>query len=111
MRGVFVPRDACAIACGAEDVVRALAAAGIEAVRTSSRGLFWLEPLVEVEEDGVRWGFGPLDAPGAETLAAALAGGAPRMRALRAPQASVAGTSSRNSVLSPICTATGTPAR
>jgi formate dehydrogenase iron-sulfur subunit len=52
---VFVPRDAAAIGVGADRVAEALrqaaAARGIDLtlVRTSSRGLFWLEPLVEVE--------------------------------------------------------------
>ncbi len=74
---VFVPRDAAAIACGAEAVVAALAAAGFPPTRTSSRGMFWLEPLVEVEHDGRRYGFGPLDAAGAKALAEALAAGTP----------------------------------
>jgi formate dehydrogenase iron-sulfur subunit len=62
---VFVPRDAAAIAVGADRVAKALhhaaALRGIDliVVRTSSRGLFWLEPLVEVETPGGRIGFGP----------------------------------------------------
>ena len=62
---VFVPRDAAAIAVGADRVAAALrqaaAARGIDLtlVRTSSRGLFWLEPLVEVETPTGRMGFGP----------------------------------------------------
>lgn len=80
---LFVPRDAAAIACGAEAVVAALSEgarrAGLEIslTRTGSRGLLWLEPLAEVEIDGLRHGFGPLDAAGAEALVAALAAGAP----------------------------------
>ena len=70
---MFVPRDAAAVAVGADDVAAALAraaqAAGrqIEIVRTGSRGMLWLEPLVEVEIDGVRHGFAlvePGDAAG-----------------------------------------------
>jgi formate dehydrogenase iron-sulfur subunit len=62
---IYVPRDAAAKALGAEDVVRALMAeAGargltVEIVRTGTRGMIWLEPLVEVERDGVRHGYGP----------------------------------------------------
>jgi formate dehydrogenase iron-sulfur subunit len=62
---VFVPRDAAAIAVGADRVAEALRAAamarGIDLtlVRTSSRGLFWLEPLVEVETPAGRIGYGP----------------------------------------------------
>ncbi len=80
---VFVPRDAAAIACGADDVVAALATAAkkqkikLEIVRNGSRGMLWLEPLVEVEDAGVRYGFGPMDAAGATKLVAAFAKGGP----------------------------------
>lgn len=63
---LYVPRDAAAKALGAEDVVAALSAEaearGLEVAitRTGSRGMVWLEPLVEVEIDGRRHGFGPL---------------------------------------------------
>lgn len=65
---IFVPNDATAVACGADRVARALgealAARGIEAVivRNGSRGLFWLEPLVEVETPAGRVGYGPVKA-------------------------------------------------
>lgn len=55
---VWVPRDAAAKALGADDVAAAFAAAGAEVVRNGSRGMIWLEPLVEVERDGVRVGYG-----------------------------------------------------
>ena len=46
---VYVPRDAAALALGADAVASLLAQAGdVEVVRTGSRGLFWLEPMVEV---------------------------------------------------------------
>ncbi len=67
---VFVPRDAAARALGADAVAVAVMAeaarAGIDItlVRTGSRGMVWLEPLVEVEVDGTRMGFGPMT-PGA----------------------------------------------
>jgi formate dehydrogenase iron-sulfur subunit len=70
---VFVPRDAAALAVGAEAVARAFAVAGAEVVRTGSRGLLWLEPLVEVETPQGRRAYGPVtpaDVP------AILAGGA-----------------------------------
>jgi formate dehydrogenase iron-sulfur subunit len=62
---IYVPRDAAAKALGAEDVVRALRAEAeargidIEIVRNGTRGMIWLEPLVEVERDGLRHGYGP----------------------------------------------------
>ncbi len=60
---IYVPMDSAAKALGAEDVVDALRAAAPDAqiVRTGSRGMIWLEPLVEVEIDGVRHGYGPAD--------------------------------------------------
>ncbi len=64
---LFISRDAAAVAVGADHVAVALARAAardgraIEIVRTGSRGMLWLEPLVEVEVAGVRYGFGPID--------------------------------------------------
>jgi formate dehydrogenase iron-sulfur subunit len=72
-RRVFVPRDAGAIAVGADRVATALVEAAkratleIEIVRTGSRGLYWLEPLVEVETPTGRVAYGPIrpdDVPG-----------------------------------------------
>ena len=51
---IFVPRDATALALGAEATARAIVDEAkrrgieIELVRNGSRGMFWLEPLVEV---------------------------------------------------------------
>src|SRR4051794_40453412 len=53
----------------------------IELVRTGTRGACWLEPLAEVEIDGVRHGFGPVttaDVPGLFD-AGFLTGGAHRL--------------------------------
>ncbi|HEY5623350.1 MAG TPA: formate dehydrogenase, partial [Gammaproteobacteria bacterium] len=70
---VFVPADTAARSVGADGVADAVAAAAkdggaeIELVRNGSRGLYWLEPLVEVEADGVRHAYGPIsveDVPG-----------------------------------------------
>jgi formate dehydrogenase iron-sulfur subunit len=70
---IFVPRDATALAVGAERVVAALraqaTARGVEAtiIRNGSRGMFWLEPLVEIDTSEGRIGFGPMtpaDVPG-----------------------------------------------
>ncbi|MBW4022204.1 MAG: formate dehydrogenase [Proteobacteria bacterium] len=71
---VFVPRDAAAIAVGAERVAQALSRVAAEKgidltlVRTSSRGLFWLEPLVEVETPQGRIGYGPATVADAEGI-------------------------------------------
>ncbi|MFC0160725.1 formate dehydrogenase beta subunit [Mameliella alba] len=60
---IYVPIDSAAKALGAEDVVAALRAEAPDAdiIRTGTRGMIWLEPLVEVEIDGVRHGFGPAE--------------------------------------------------
>jgi formate dehydrogenase iron-sulfur subunit len=58
---IFVPRDAAALAVGADDVAAALAGHA-EVVRTGSRGLFWLEPMIEVETPAGRIAYGPVEA-------------------------------------------------
>ena len=64
----WIPRDAAALAAGADDVVRTLAALAAERglplnlVRNGSRGLLWLEPLLEVATPAGRVAFGPLQA-------------------------------------------------
>lgn len=70
---VYVPLDSVAVALGADALVAAIQAEGaargvsVEIVRNGSRGMVWLEPLVEVVTDAGRVGFGPLtvaDVPG-----------------------------------------------
>jgi len=63
---LYVPRDTTALALGADDVAEALVrearrrGMAIELVRNGSRGLFWLEPLLEVEVEGERLAFGSM---------------------------------------------------
>jgi formate dehydrogenase iron-sulfur subunit len=63
---IFIPRDAGALAVGAEEVAEAFAAAAssrgmqIEVVRNGSRGLYWLEPMVELVTPQGRVAFGPM---------------------------------------------------
>lgn len=63
---VYVPCDSSALALGADKVAKAIEEMAaerkmnIELVRNGSRGLYWLEPLVEVEVEGVRQGYGPV---------------------------------------------------
>ncbi|CDN55913.1 Formate dehydrogenase, beta subunit [Neorhizobium galegae bv. officinalis bv. officinalis str. HAMBI 1141] len=65
---IFVPRDAAALALGAEKVANAIiaeiAARGLDAkvVRNGSRGMFWLEPLIEVSTEHGRIAYGPVKA-------------------------------------------------
>ncbi|MBL8387356.1 MAG: formate dehydrogenase [Hydrogenophaga sp.] len=63
---VYVPRDSAALAVGADEVAAALqsqaASRGLslQIVRNGSRGLFWLEPLVEVATPAGRIAYGPV---------------------------------------------------
>lgn len=58
---VWVPVDAAARALGADEVAEAVRREmGVAPTRNGSRGMIWLEPLMEVEIDGVRHGFGPV---------------------------------------------------
>ncbi|MGL4289810.1 MAG: formate dehydrogenase beta subunit [Phreatobacter sp.] len=65
---VFVPIDAAALSVGAESVVRAIRREAdrrgqpVEIVRNGSRGMLWLEPLVEVETPTGRVAYGPVAA-------------------------------------------------
>ncbi|MBB4842693.1 formate dehydrogenase iron-sulfur subunit [Paucibacter oligotrophus] len=65
---VFVPADSAALALGADAVAATLQAEcarrgqALALVRNSSRGLFWLEPLVEVQTAAGRVAFGPVQA-------------------------------------------------
>ncbi len=70
---VYVPGDAAALALGADDVATAIMIAAakrgakIHIVRNGSRGLFWLEPLVEIVTTRDRIAYGPVtadDVPG-----------------------------------------------
>ncbi|WP_271410265.1 formate dehydrogenase beta subunit [Pseudomonas sp. Q1-7] len=66
MLRLCIPCDSVARAVGADEVAVALAREAekrnlpLEIKRTSSRGLYWLEPLLELETDEGRLGFGPL---------------------------------------------------
>ncbi|MFD2172706.1 formate dehydrogenase beta subunit [Rhodobacter lacus] len=63
---VWLPLDASAKACGAEEVAVALmmeaARRGVEITlcRNGTRGMSWLEPLLEIETPAGRIGFGPM---------------------------------------------------
>ncbi len=59
---IFVPHDTTSLSLGADDVAAAIKAKmpGAQILRNGSRGLCWLEPLVEVETPAGRIGFGPV---------------------------------------------------
>jgi formate dehydrogenase iron-sulfur subunit len=72
---VFVPIDTTAAALGADQVAAAIAGNGadVEVIRTGSRGAFWLEPLVEIEQGGSRVGFANVGVDDVPALLEALA--------------------------------------
>lgn len=76
MTRVFISRDMASVALGADEVAQAFAAAGCEVVRTGSRGLFAIEPLVEIDTPAGRVGYGPI---GPEDVAAVLDGTHPAL--------------------------------
>ncbi|MBC7737455.1 MAG: NADH-quinone oxidoreductase subunit NuoF [Candidatus Saccharibacteria bacterium] len=57
---IFVPLDSAAVALGADEVAAAIGDRA-EVVRNGSRGMVWLEPLVEVETPEGRLAFGPME--------------------------------------------------
>jgi formate dehydrogenase iron-sulfur subunit len=64
---VYIPCDTTAVACGADKVARGIERLArernreIEIVRNGSRGLFWLEPMVEVTTPEGRIAYGPVE--------------------------------------------------
>jgi formate dehydrogenase iron-sulfur subunit len=82
MRGlrIYVPGDAAAVAVGADDVAGAIEMiaerTAVDIVRNGSRGLHWLEPMVEVATSEGRIAYGPVAVSDAETIfKAAIANG------------------------------------
>jgi formate dehydrogenase iron-sulfur subunit len=74
---IYIPRDSGAKAVGADDVASRIAKVAearnisIQIIRNSSRGMFWLEPFVEVESPEGRMGYGPVNEADVESLFAA----------------------------------------
>ena len=63
---VYVPRDSSALSLGADRTAKAIVAEAakrgveVDLIRNGSRGLFWLEPFVEVATDKGRVAFAPV---------------------------------------------------
>ncbi|MDC0172138.1 formate dehydrogenase [Gammaproteobacteria bacterium] len=75
---IFIPQDTTALALGAEKV-SFLVAKGVESrglnadiMRNGSRGMFWLEPLVEVQTKSGRIAFGPVNTSDVDSVLDAL---------------------------------------
>ncbi|ROL71159.1 formate dehydrogenase [Pseudomonas chlororaphis] len=82
MLSLHLPCDSLARAVGADEVAAALIAQAqqrnlpLDLRRSSSRGLYWLEPLLELDTPQGRVGFGPLSAADVPGLLDALLGDA-----------------------------------
>jgi formate dehydrogenase iron-sulfur subunit len=80
---IFVPRDAGAVAVGADEVALALEKAAeksrtaIEIVRTGSRGLYWLEPMIEIATAQGRVAYGPMTSTDAASVLKAMVADGP----------------------------------
>jgi formate dehydrogenase iron-sulfur subunit len=79
---IYVPVDAAAVACGADEIAAAIAASAakrkvaVDIVRTGSRGMHWLEPMIEVATGKGRIAYGPVEITDVESvLDAMIAGG------------------------------------
>jgi formate dehydrogenase iron-sulfur subunit len=79
---IYIPRDAGAVAVGADEIATALLElaharnVAIDLIRTGSRGLYWLEPMLEVATEAGRVAFGPVTPADLESvLEAVLADG------------------------------------
>ncbi|RAI57786.1 formate dehydrogenase beta subunit [Roseicella frigidaeris] len=93
MTRLFLPRDSVAEALGAGAVARALLEGArrrgrpVTLTRTGSRGLLWLEPLLEVETPAGRIAYGPVAPEDVEGLLdAGLLQGAPHPLRLGRPE-------------------------
>ncbi|HTJ03494.1 MAG TPA: NADH-quinone oxidoreductase subunit NuoF [Methylovirgula sp.] len=88
MTKVYVPRDVVALALGADRIAKKIAqlaaarGADVTIVRNGSRGMFFLEPLIEVETGSGRIGYGPVSPADVTSLfdAGFLTGGAHPLR-------------------------------
>ncbi|MDG0969384.1 MAG: NADH-ubiquinone oxidoreductase-F iron-sulfur binding region domain-containing protein [Porticoccaceae bacterium] len=71
---LFVPQDTTALALGADAVAMAIAKGitsrglDIDVVRNGSRGMFWLEPLVELKTAAGRVAFGSVNVTDVESV-------------------------------------------
>ena len=90
---LFIPGDSGALALGADAVTAAFRAGArqrripLDIVRTGSRGLYWLEPMVEVAVAGERVAYGPVGEDDVDGLLdGGMLDGAPHPLRLGAPE-------------------------
>jgi formate dehydrogenase iron-sulfur subunit len=90
---IYVPGDAAAVACGADEIAASIEAAaairkvGVKVVRNGSRGMHWLEPMLEVETGKGRIAYGPVDVADVESVFDAMRqGGGPHKLRIGVPE-------------------------
>jgi formate dehydrogenase iron-sulfur subunit len=89
---VYIPKDSGALAVGADDVAKALVEAAkrkkvaLDIVRTGSRGLYWLEPMIEAATPEGRIAYGPVTVQDVDTLIDVLATGGAHAKRLGRPE-------------------------
>jgi formate dehydrogenase iron-sulfur subunit len=89
---LYVPCDSSAVSLGADEVAVALRTAAdkakteVKIVRNGSRGLYWLEPMVEVATDQGRIAYGPVSENDVAGLFAALIKGTDHKLRLGKPE-------------------------
>ena len=75
---LYIPLDSAAVSLGADEVAKAMSKAAesrrlnLKIIRTGSRGMHWLEPLVEIDREGRRFAFGPVQPQDAKNLVDAI---------------------------------------
>ncbi len=91
MTRLYVPADTAALAAGADETAAALRSAAaargveLEIVRNGSRGMLWLEPMVEAGIGAGRTAFGPVSAEDAASVLDAILGDGAHPLALGRP--------------------------
>ena len=71
---IFIPRDSSSISLGANEVYQAILNESktrnidIDIIRNGSRGLFWLEPMIEVKTSKGRVAYGPVSVSDVKSL-------------------------------------------
>ena len=71
---IFIPRDSSSISLGANDVYQAILNESkkrnidIDIIRNGSRGVFWLEPMIEIRTSKGRVAYGPVSVSDVKSL-------------------------------------------
>ncbi|HVZ51925.1 MAG TPA: NADH-quinone oxidoreductase subunit NuoF [Pseudolabrys sp.] len=78
---IYVPGDAAAVACGADEIAVAIANLAtkrkldVDVVRNGSRGMHWLEPMLEVATPLGRIAYGPVEMADVDSVFDAMVAG------------------------------------